>query len=255
MHTSSLLISTDFRYSRLTEGSETPSDFDALFPKYHPLDRVGVVSPYWEDGIFAAGYALLALTTAFYDAQRERSENFFDYPHHFAFLDADADGVLSRSGRLPMTRSTMGAPWGELDVWPESNWIAAPGTVTGMLQAVFERQITRLFWPEDFTPGLQGPPLPDHVLALLKARLTNVCYYKSARPTFAIHVTLAVEHVVRRSRELLPHGLTPRPPACTPARNRAADAFPYVAEYRPAQTEAFLADVTGDARVGDTVRV
>ncbi len=243
MHTSTVLRSSDFHYCRLAQGNRVPADFHTFCPQYHVLDRIGVVSPYLEDGVCSTSYALLALTTAFYDVLRARSETFFDYPHHFALLDANAVGVQTHTGRLPLDRTTMGAPWGGLDVWPESNWITAPGTVTGMLQTVFERQITRLFWPEDFTPTRQETPLPTYVLALLKARLTTVYYYNTPAPTLAVYVTKAVEDLVQRSIARLPQALSPSMLSAAPQQGAASapDSFPYVGQYRQVRGETFLA--------------
>jgi hypothetical protein len=92
MHTSKVLCSRDFRYSPVPAQAGIWADFSTFCPHYHPLDRIGVVSPYLEEGVRQTGYALLALTTAFYDMLRARSADFYDYPHHFAFLDASAQG-------------------------------------------------------------------------------------------------------------------------------------------------------------------
>src|SRR5436190_9306686 len=93
MHTSSLLTASDFAYWRLEAGGAAPIDFAALFPDYHELDRVGVVSPHLEDGIHFTGASLLALATAFYDVQRAKATAFFNYPQHFALLGGAGDTV------------------------------------------------------------------------------------------------------------------------------------------------------------------
>jgi hypothetical protein len=74
------------------------------------------VAPYLEEGVLQTGYALLALTTAFYDVLRARTAEFFDYPHHFALLDVNDAGVRTRAGRLPLPQAALGSPWGALDV-------------------------------------------------------------------------------------------------------------------------------------------
>ena len=84
MHTSQTLRSSHFEY-RCTEASGRVA-FSSFCADYHEQDRVGVVSPHLEDGVLHTGYALLALTTAFYDVQRAGGSDFFIYPQHFAII-------------------------------------------------------------------------------------------------------------------------------------------------------------------------
>ena len=82
--------------------ARTHVGFSAFCAEYHEQDRVAVVSPRLEDGILHTGYALLALTTAFFDAQRARGGDFFVYPQHFAIIGADRSGVATGAGRLEL---------------------------------------------------------------------------------------------------------------------------------------------------------
>lgn len=240
MHTSKFLRSTDFHYSPLPARAGIRRDFSTFCPRYHPLDRVGVVSPCLEEGVRQTGYALLALTTAFYDVLRARSADFYDYPHHFAFLDASATGVQTRDGRLPLDHAAMGAPWCGLDVWPDSNWIVAPGSVTGMLKKAFDWQISRLFWPEDFAANAGASRLPAHTRGLLGTRLKTVYYYNTATPTISIHVTQPVEDFVSRSLARLPNALGAALPPM-PATDVTNEGFLYAARYRRVSVANFLA--------------
>jgi hypothetical protein len=207
MHTSKLLSSSDFQFRRLDREGAVGIDFDKFCPDYHELDRTGVVSPCLEDGVFDAGYAILAMTTAFYDVLRSRMDDFFEYPQHLAFLDMNDEGVNALRGRLRIDRGTIGKPWGNLDVWPESNWIATTGTVSGMLHKVYDLHINRLFWPEDFVPGPDEAILPAYVRRkMLKTRLTAVTYYSTSAPNVEVLVTQPVEDVVQASVDRLPEG-------------------------------------------------
>ena len=111
MHTSTLLKSSDFQYWRLTDDRRISADFGTFCPDYHELDRVGVISPCFEDGILYTGDALLALTTAFYDVLRSQGTDFFDYPQHFAFIGTPE--VLS-THTASEYRSIRLAPAGEI---------------------------------------------------------------------------------------------------------------------------------------------
>src|SRR5689334_22325192 len=122
MHTSTVLQSSDFHYRRVAQEASVPTDFASLFPDYHELDRVGVVSLFLEDGILQAGGTLLALTTAFYDVQRAKGEPFFNYPQHFALFGGSEGTLQTRSGTIPFSPDVIGPSWGNLDVWPDSNW-------------------------------------------------------------------------------------------------------------------------------------
>jgi len=176
----------------------------SLYPDYQTSDRVGVVSPYVEDGLLNAGYALLALTTTFYDRLRSSTADFFDYPQHFAILGATADGILSYGRPVPADEMALEATWGNLDVWPDSQWLFAPVTATAMIKKVFDFQINRLFWPQNLVPQPGEGRLPGYLRTMLGMRLKSVCYYDTVDPDLEIQVTQPVEDMVRASLARLP---------------------------------------------------
>jgi hypothetical protein len=117
-----------------------------------------------------------------------------------------------------------------------------------MLYTVFERQISRLFWPQDFMPTAPADaPLAPHVQALLTARLHTVYYYNTAYSNLALSVTDAVEEIVQRSRGRLPHEITAGLAPATPRQETpgAPAAFPYGAGYRQVSGQEFLATMAG----------
>ncbi|MDE0069152.1 MAG: hypothetical protein OXO48_05520 [Caldilineaceae bacterium] len=208
MHTSSALRSTHFQYRRIGTDARKHVGFSAFCADYHEQDRVAVVSPRLEDGILHTGYALLALTTAFFDAQRARGGDFFVYPQHFAIIGADRSGVATGAGRLELALDDagIGSAWGWLDVWPNSNWFTAPGTPTAMLRKVFDLQINRLFWPQDFAAedAHCAEPLPAYARRILERRLKSVYYYRSPAPTVEISAAQPAEEIVQESFNRLP---------------------------------------------------
>ncbi len=237
MHTSKLLSSSDFQFGRPDEDGAVGIDFSTFCPDYHELDRTGVVSPRLEDGVLNAGYAILAQTTAFYDVLRLKMDAFFEYPQHLAFLDVNDEGVNTRTGRLSVDRATMGGPWSNLDVWPDSNWIAAPGTVSGMLHKVYDLHINRLFWPENFMPGPSEAALPSYVRRkMLRTRLKAVTYYKTSAPNVEVRVTQPVEDIVEKSIGRLPGGEEAPRGVLEPADGD----FRYVECYRQVGVDEFL---------------
>ena len=197
MHTSKLLRSSDFQYWRLTENERISVDFEGFCPDYHELDRVGVISPYLEDGILYTGDALLALTTAFYDVLRSQETDFFDYPQHFAFIGTSEGVVHTHSEKLPMDR--IGTGWGNLDVWPDSKWIPTPSSGTGILKKVFDFQINRLFLPHGFKPGSEETLLPAYARKMLGTRLKTVYYYNTPVPNVEICASQQVAELIQRS--------------------------------------------------------
>jgi hypothetical protein len=244
MHTSKVLKSSDFQYWRLDIDKPVKVEFNAFCPNYHELDRVGVVSPQLEDGLLYTGYALLALTTAFYDVLRSRLTDFFDYPQHFAFIDVNREGVCTRGGRLPLDKQAMGAPWGGLDVWPDSNWITTSGDVMGVMKKVFDFQINRLFWPQDFKPSQDEVLLPAYVRDMLRARLKAVYYYRSTSPNLEIRVSQPVEDIVQKSIARVPkvEGTTPGQIQPNRATQSGEDKFAYIERYQQVNVTDFLED-------------
>lgn len=216
MHTSSRLTSADFTYQK-SEGQKqaTPQTFADFCADYHAQDRVGVVSPDLHDGVLCVGQSLLALTTAFYDYHRESGSNFFDYPQHFAFVGSDSVADPSK-GWVPWTA------WSKLDVWPDNKWITVAPTATSMLHALFDFQINRLFWPQNFWPAPDEDPLPDYAYRMLQTRLKSIYLYSqpdrvehansvSSNSVIEVSGSAAVKTLLQESIEHLPN--PPQPEA------------------------------------------
>jgi hypothetical protein len=241
MHTTTVMRAVDFQYWHVdAHGQRTQGDFASFCPQYHIQDRIGVVVPRLDTAVYQTGYALLACTTAFYEVLRQRTAAFFDYPHHFAFCDVNEDGVATHGQRLQLSLEALGSPWGALDVWPESNWIVASGSASGMLKKVFDWQINRLFWPEAFLPSPGEAAFPDYVRKIFSARLKTIYYYNTAHPTLEIHVTPPVEAMLQRSLSRLPEvpeGRTAMAADTMPVQDTTV---PSVRHYRQVPVQAFL---------------
>ena len=193
MHTSSILTASDFTYRLITREQTEACDFSAFCPGYHEQDRVGVVTLHPEDGIRHCGIAMLAITTSFYDTLRGRYDEFFDYPQHFAIIDA---GPVPQWGPI-------GSAWGWIDVWPNTNWIASGGNAYDMLHQVFRYQINCLFWPESLQPNVSGNYLPGYARQLLSRRLKSVLYYHTENPSLEIQGTASALVIVSGSLDRL----------------------------------------------------
>lgn len=204
MHTSSKLASADFECVAHGSTVKSAQSVSAFVGDYHELDRIGVVAPCLEDGVVHAAYAVLGFTTAFYDVLRVRGGDFVNYPQHFCFLDSGEDGVNTGFGRLQIDEPTMGAPWSNLDVWPNNKWIRAGLTPSSMLQAIFDYQINRVFWPDDFRVPDDGPLLSTNVQRILQTHLKDVYYYAPAEPNMEVRVSERVERMVQGSLDVLP---------------------------------------------------
>ena len=99
-------------------------------------------------GAVGASLLLLAAITAFYDAQRARTDRFYIYPDYFLFH--------------------VGGPQGDhsmLDVWPSHKEVVVPDDPDAILEAINDRAITWLLVP-DREPGA----MPDQREARASAR-------------------------------------------------------------------------------------
>ncbi|MCY3707774.1 MAG: hypothetical protein OXG26_02690 [Caldilineaceae bacterium] len=224
MHTSQQLRSSHFEYRRPDAGGRVA--FSAFCAEYHDQDRVGVVSPRLEDGILHTSYALLAITTSFYDVQRASRSDFFIYPQHFAIIGQASSGnsgkrtetgIATGAGSLDLSldEAGIGSAWAWLDVWPASNWHTAPQIPAAMLKKVFDLHVNRLFWPQDFMPPRrqeedtenEDQPLPDYARRILRTRLKSVYYYNTSAPTVEINAAQPAVDIVQFSLERLPEAV------------------------------------------------
>lgn len=248
MHTSKLLQASDFGYRRRGATGWSNVDLTAVCPDYHPQDRVGVVSLYLEDGIRHAGAALLALVTAFYDALRARGGEFYDYPQHFALLAVEEGQVRTREGPWPFDATTVARPWGHLDVWPESNWIASGGSAAAMLRKLCDLHLQRVFWPAGLRHSGNEPPLPDSLRRMLLTRLKTAYFYGAADADAEIRVTPAAEQLLRNSLARLPRlaGAAEEVPPVDPPTDGTP--FTYAEQYHQVTADEFLATVCGEPR-------
>ena len=242
MHTSSVISSTDFEYWQRGANGPARVPFSAFCPDYEASDRTGFVSPCLEDGILHASHAILALTTAFYDAWRDRTDDFFIYPQHFAILDISAEGVNSGSGRLRLNRDRLGWPWGNLDVWPDSQWVRSDGSVSGVLKKAFHLHINRLFWPESFVPGARENRLPGYALKIMRTRLKSVYFYRSDKPDIEIRARSNANEVAAQSVWRLSQleGLSAEHLAVTGDEEDSGTGHCYVERFRTVDPGQFL---------------
>ena len=138
MHTSTELRSDSFSI----ELDGRPATIADLLPDAGAHGRLGIVvrEPYAAVG---ASLLLLAAITAFYDAQRARSDRFYIYPDYFLFH--------------------VGRPYGDhsmLDVFPSHKEVIVPDDPHRILEAINDRAITWLVVPEGepgAAPGHREP--------------------------------------------------------------------------------------------------
>ena len=247
MHTSSVISASDFEYWQRGANGPARVPFAAFCPDYDASDRTGFVSPFLEDGILHTAIAILGLTTAFYDAWRARTDDFFIYPQHFAILDISAEGVNSGSGRLRLDRDRLGWPWGNLDVWPESQWVPSDGSVYGALKRAFDLHINRLFWPESFVPGEGENRLPEYAFKIMRTRLKAVFYYKAGEPNIEIRGNTNAKKVADQSvwRISQLEGLSAEHLPMAVDEEVSGAGHCCVERYRRVDPEQFLKDVGG----------
>lgn len=152
MHTSTELRSDSFAIERDGE----PARLEDVLVGFGPADRLGIVVREPCGAVGASGL-LLAAVTAFYDAQRARSAQFFIYPDFFTFQ--------------------VGGPLGDhsmLDVWPSHKEVVVPDDADAILEAINDRAITWLLVP-DGEPGTS--PAQREALASARSRIAGALAY------------------------------------------------------------------------------
>lgn len=186
MHTTKLVRSEDFQFDLLS-----------VFPGFDGSDRLGVVSPQPQDGILNAGYIVLACVTAFYRFHRDSVWAGCKYPPYFIFLAPEDSGKGHSAQRWSVPWRSAVELWGQLDVWPDSQWIVTDGTTRSMLEGVLSCKITRLLWPAGL--GLPGntPSLPASLLTNAQGQLRSVLLYSSDGASVQVRVAKPVEDLIQ----------------------------------------------------------
>lgn len=163
VHTSDILRSNQFRVVD-QQGAEVSLTADLT-----SADRLGVVSPRYEDAILGAGAAILTFVTAFYDLQRARQqetgESFFIYADYFVFFFGENQQVRGQANPAPLEGDVSSA-YGWLDVWPHEKWVIVRDAADLWAQ-VQARGITHLLLPAH--PAINLGAAPPAVAAKLKA--------------------------------------------------------------------------------------
>lgn len=204
MHTSSILKAEDFEFWGYSDEGPVQMEFPRLCPGYAETDRVAIVSPWFEDGVVNVPLAILSMATAFYDVQRARGTEFFDYPRHFALVGATNGRICVRGEEEGPDSAQVGPPWSNLDVWPETQWKLVEPTATAMLHKAYDLHINHLFWPEGLVPAAGEAPLNQTVHRLLNSRLKRVHFYSSGNPTIEVRAGGKVCELVEKSLDTLP---------------------------------------------------
>lgn len=154
MHTSDVLRSHQFHVNDATGRAVS------LTAGLTTDDRLGVVSPHYEDAILGAGAAILTFVTAFYDLQRARQqetgEPFFVYADYFIFLLGAGAEVRGQAASAPLD-GAVAAALGWLDVWPQEKWVVA-GDPASLWTQVAARGITHLLVPAHRDHDLGAAP-------------------------------------------------------------------------------------------------
>lgn len=175
MHTSTLLKTGEFSFTR---GSEHAS-LDDIFPGLRPDDRVGVVSTTPGDSLRASPL-LLASIGAFYEALWEVEDDFFLYPDFFVLHVGALTGYHS-----------------PFDIWPQSKEVVVPPDPQELLAAINDRGITRLVLPA--APGVDGT-LMEHAVQLAGRRIRSIVRLTEdgEEPVWTVTPSTAAAKMIKR---------------------------------------------------------
>jgi hypothetical protein len=157
VHSSQELVSSAFAV--WIDG--VPATVADVLPAFGAADRLGVVvrRPCAAVG---ASALLLAAVTAFYDIQRERSQDFFIYPDYFVFHAGRRLGSHNR-----------------LEIWPPHKEVVVADDPEELLRAINDRGVTRLV-VEDGAPG-EGSFARETLASARDRILTSVAYGPNGR--------------------------------------------------------------------------
>ena len=152
MHSSRELASSAFGVS--IDG--VPATIADVLPGFGAADRLGVVARR-SCAAVGASALLLAAVTAFYDIQRERSEDFFIYPDYFIFHVGRRLGSHNR-----------------MEIWPPHKEVVVADDAEELLRAINDRAVTRLL-VEDGAPG--DGAFARETLASARERIVSAIAY------------------------------------------------------------------------------
>jgi hypothetical protein len=182
MHTTALVTPAAFRIVR-EDGSGTGPV---------PEGRLAVVSPLPADAIISAGYLISALIALHYQRRPASEPGSCNYPEHILLFEA----------RQGLDDAGMERTWGNLDIWPKSQWRGCDGSLRAYLAAVVSEDVEVMLWPHALTVGAAVSDLSQASFP----RLRDVWLYGGPRPNHAISVDTAVEALVQRSLRAVPSG-------------------------------------------------
>ena len=242
MHTTESLVTGHFAYVRPGHGGAGFSDF---FPGFAGDEKLGVVSPRPLDGVLGAGYALLACVTDFYERRREGLAANPVYPDYFCFLGPEQPGPDGPADSSGVKREARVGQWGNLDIWPATQWVQTDGSANAFGQAALDRGVTHLFWPGTLSPG----HLPDATRLAALRQLRSVLVYGSDTPNAEIQVDEEAEDMIRRSVLRMP-GLTAEQQEAFRAgreNRKTGGVRPYFESYLVTSPESFFDRPSGSA--------
>src|SRR3954447_21364292 len=173
VHSSRELSRTAFEIS--IDGA--PASVADVLPEFAAADRVGLVVRRPCAGVGASAL-LLSAVTAFYDIQRQRSEDFFIYPDYFVFHVGRRLGSHNR-----------------LEIWPPHKEVVVDDEPEELLRAINDRGVSRLA-VEDGMPG--DAAFARETLASARARIVTALVYSPNGRTLDGDVAIASNDITEQ---------------------------------------------------------
>ena len=206
MHTTKFASSADFAFR--SKDCTRALDFDQFCPHFGLQDRLGIVSPKLLQGVAGAGQAVLALVAQYYKLQPYSPDRACNYPAYFCFLDARETHLSESEMQHGPKFKLMESVWGNLDIWPATQWKVATRS-WDYLQLAANARVSLLFLPEGLLPELHSPA--PAVVAALKSSLRFAYLYSSREPNVEIVAAAEVHKLIARSFARVPEVAAPAP--------------------------------------------
>ena len=200
MHLNELASLRDFKLIKNKNIKENILEF---CPKFTNKDKIGVVSPNVEEGIFDAGYATLALVLGFYKKEKTQSERDCHYPPYYCFIEEQKSCTFTKVGSTGLTLSHSCGPWQFFDFWPQSKCQKILPKPNNVFELIKNKKITLLFCHKFYLLNkIKNYPIKKKLLItniLKETPLKTIHIYGKNAGNIQIMVNKKIEKLIIRS--------------------------------------------------------
>ena len=205
MHLTDLAQLSDFKL-RTQDNKKHHENVIDFCPRFRKKDRVGIVSKNIEDGLFGAGYPILAMVLAYYKLNIHSSYN--TYPPYFCFIEEKNGKTSTRIGSTGLQLKKSGGAWQFFDFWPKTRWVPIKPDINNVISSITAKKISRLFWPKNYLKKqikiLKKRDKKNIKCNLETSALESIYIYGEKAGNIRIHVRPKIEKLILRAIKHMP---------------------------------------------------